>query len=594
MVRDDPTVKATRQPAPNPALVTRDAAQRLPRLALLLLCAAYVLPGVLGRDPWRGADLNAFGQMLAMAEGRTPWLLPALGGVPTDAALLPHWVGAAAIWLLQPWLDPALAARIPFALLLILTLAAVWHAAFHLARSEAAQPLPLAFGGEASPMDYARAIADGALLALIATLGLLQLGHETTPELAQLAAMACFQWGLAAAPLQRWPARACILLSLPALASSGAPAMALALGLGGLALCLRSRAAGLRALLPWLTVATLGAGGLAWVSHSWAWRIAPGVDALPLARLLLWFLWPAWALALWTVWGWRRQLGALHLAVPLLGLGVSLLACVAMDGSDRALMLGTPGIAVLAAFALPTLQRGSTAAIDWLSVFFFTLCALVVWVFFGALQTGSPGTALAAVERLAPGFQRVWSAPELAVAVSATLAWAWVVRWRTRRHRPVIWKSLVLPAGGVALCWLLLMTLGLPLLDYARSNRPLAERLVRHVAADECVAAPGAPQSLVAALEFHARRRVEAANDAAAGRCAVLVQVLAERPPAAAASERAAAAFGAQGWREIARERGPTERREVVVVYRRGPLAATAAAVQARASPPRAGITPAR
>ena len=33
--------------------------------------------------------------------------------------------------------------------------------------------VPLAFGGEATPVDYARAIADGALLALIASLGLL-------------------------------------------------------------------------------------------------------------------------------------------------------------------------------------------------------------------------------------------------------------------------------------------------------------------------------------------------------------------------------------------------------------------------------------
>ena len=45
------------------------------------------------------------------------------------------------------------------------------------------QPVAFAFGGEASPLDYARAIADAALLALIASLGLLQLGHETTPEL---------------------------------------------------------------------------------------------------------------------------------------------------------------------------------------------------------------------------------------------------------------------------------------------------------------------------------------------------------------------------------------------------------------------------
>ncbi len=74
----------------------------------------------------------------------------------------------------------------PFALLLVSTLALVWYTTFHLARTDAAQPVAFAFGGEAEPVDYARAIADGALLALMATLGLLQLGHETTPELAQL------------------------------------------------------------------------------------------------------------------------------------------------------------------------------------------------------------------------------------------------------------------------------------------------------------------------------------------------------------------------------------------------------------------------
>ena len=49
-------------------------------------------------------------------------------------------------------------------------------------------------------------------------------------------------------------------------------------------------------------------------------------------------------------------------------------------------------------------------------------------------------------------------------------AWHWrtdlalaLVRWRTGRHRNALWKSLVLPAGGVALAWLLLMTLWLPL-----------------------------------------------------------------------------------------------------------------------------------
>ena len=555
-------------PTTNPALVTQAAAKRVPRWALLMFCAAYVLPGLFGRDPWRGADLNAFGQMLAMAEGRTSWLAPALGGVPTGAALLPHWIGAVAIMAAQPLgLDPALAARLPFALLLVLTLVAVWYASFHLARGDAAQPLPLAFGGEASPVDYARALADGSLLALIATLGLLQLGHQTTPELAQLAAVACFQWAMAAAARRSWPARAAALLALPLLAACGAPAMAMALGLGGSLLCLRGPDRTMRSLAPWLLAATLMAALLAWATGSWAWRLAPTIEPRVLSSLWLWFLWPAWVLALWTLWGWRRHLGQWHLAVPLLGLLVALVACIAMDGSDRALMLGLPSVAVLAAFALPTLQRGSTAAIDWFSVCFFTLCALIIWVFYAAMQTGAPAGAMATVLRLAPGFTSQLSVPELVLAGVATLVWGWLVRWRTRRHQAVIWKSLVLPAGGVALCWLLLMTLWLPLLDYASSNRPLAERVVRHVPVGACIAAPGASPSLVAALEFHGRRQVDATPGAAVGRCPALVLVLVLRGPEADHSA-ALVAKTSLGWVEVARERKPSDRTEVTVVYR--------------------------
>ena len=96
----------------------------------------------------------------------------------------------------------------------------------------------------------------------------------------------------------------------------------------------------------------------------------------------------------------RTRLGASEHAH--LGLAVSLGACLAMGGSDRALMLGVPAIAVLAAFALPTLHRGSTAAIDWFSVFFFTVFATAIWIFYGALQTGAPAWALRNVLKLAP------------------------------------------------------------------------------------------------------------------------------------------------------------------------------------------------
>ena len=72
---------------PSPAIVPQSAVRRLPRWALLLLCLAYILPGFLGRDPWRGADMTALGYMLELAQGHTPWLSPLLGDLPPETGL---------------------------------------------------------------------------------------------------------------------------------------------------------------------------------------------------------------------------------------------------------------------------------------------------------------------------------------------------------------------------------------------------------------------------------------------------------------------------------------------------------------------------
>jgi len=547
---------------PIPALVSRDAARELPRAALLLLCAAYVLPGVFGRDPWKNADLAAFGQMLSMAEGRSSWLAPTLGGVPADTALLPHWIGAAFIALTSPWLDPALAARIPFALLLVLAMTALWYATFALARTEAAQPLPFAFGGGAETVDYARAVADASILALIATLGLLQLGHETTPELVQLAAVACTQWALAAAPYRTWNARAAVMLALPALASSGAPTMALVLGLAGAVICAQSSFEPVRRFVPWVLGAMALAAGLALALGAWSWRLSPELDAgnlLLIARQWLWFLWPAWPLALWTLWRWRLQLRRRHIAVPLAVLATALAGNLAMGGSDRALMLGIPGIAALAAFALPTLRRSTSSAIDWFSVFFFSLGAIIVWVIYLSLHTGVPAKPAANVARLAPGYVAQFSFWALVPALMATTAWLWLVRWRTSRQRAALWRSLVLPAGGVVLAWTLLMTLWLPMLDYARSYRPHIRQLAHYIPPDACIAAPGMARALIAALEYHGRWQVDASTAAAGGACPVLLvnaKVNGRLP-------------SVPGWRRVAVERRPTDKDDVTVVFRR-------------------------
>lgn len=160
---------------PSPAIVPQGSVRRLPRAALLLFCLAYLLPGFIDRAPWRSADISAFGVMAELARGSTDWLSPRLAGMsPEVDALLPYWLGAWALKLAPGWIPPDLAARLPFIVLLALTFIAIWQGIYYLARSPLAQPVAFAFGGEAQGPDYARAMADGGLLAFIACLGLAQ------------------------------------------------------------------------------------------------------------------------------------------------------------------------------------------------------------------------------------------------------------------------------------------------------------------------------------------------------------------------------------------------------------------------------------
>jgi hypothetical protein len=503
--------------------------------------------------------------MVNIAQGRTSWFSPTVGGLPADAALLPYWLGASFIKILGPWLDPALAARIPFALLLVLVLVLTWYSTYHLASTEAAQPLPFAFGGEASPVDYARAIADGALLALIASLGLLQLGHETTPELAQLASVALFVYALAASPFRGWPAKIAVLAALPALAASGAPSIALALGVVGTLICRASAYEPARRMVPWIVASAAISAATASLLGAWGWRV--GVNQVSaeaiweVLRLLAWFTWPAWPLALWTVWRWRGHLWHRHIAIPLGCASVSLLACITMGGSDRALMLGLPPLAVLAAFALPTLQRSTAAAIDWFSVCFFTIAAGAIWVIYASMHLGIPAQPAANIARLSPGYVPSFSAATLALAIAGTIAWLWLVKWRTGRSRHPLWKSLVLPASGVALAWLLVMTLLLPPLDHARSYRSLVQRIAQRVPPKSCISAPGVTRAQVVALEHLGGFEVDAVTPPADARCPFLLQIEARNKPSAPGA----------GWKLVTRERRNTSDGEIAAIFKRAP-----------------------
>jgi 4-amino-4-deoxy-L-arabinose transferase-like glycosyltransferase len=419
-------------------------------------------------------------------------------------------------------------ARVPFALLLALAMVATWYAIYYLARTPLAQPVAFAFGGEALPADYARAIADGGLLAFIACLGLAQLSHETTPALSQLGFSALFFYALAALPYRRYGPAVAGLTGLLGLCLSGAPTMALLLGLGSAILHYLDRPqesadTGLVRNVAhesaFIALASLLVLALAQSLDLLRWKIelprAQWADWSGYLELLIWFTWPAWPLAVWTSWRWRHQLFnrriSRHVALPAWFVAVCLVATLTTGSSDRSLLLALPSMATLAAFALPTLKRQVAALIDWFTLLFFSGCAFIIWVVWIAMQTGVPAQPAANVARLAPGFEASYSALTFAIACLATVAWAWLVKWRVGRHRAAIWKSLVLPAGGAALNWLLLMTLWMPLLNYAQSYKALVKRTADKIShTPGCVETLGLGQGQIAAFQFYGKLQLKA------------------------------------------------------------------------------------
>ena len=509
----------------SPALVSQDSVRRLARSVLLLVCAVYVLAGFVGRDAWRNDDVVAVAHMGEIAYGHSSWLHPTLAGVQTEhPGLLPYWLGAASLKLLSPAVNPDMAVRFPFMAMLVLALACTWYGTYYLARTRAAQPVRFAFGGEAQPKDYARALADGGLLALIACLGLAKLGHEATPAVAQLACASLLFLGYSIRPY--WPTQGTLAASTGVLGLTlcGAPELAILLGCGGAWLDWRhARATAQDDALQrdnlglWLILAGVVASGL--VAHAWGLWQSPGypfslaeVRWEGYAQMLVWFMWPAWPISAWALWSWRRHLrdwsSNRHLAWPLYCVVAVSLVSLRLDNADTTLLLALPPLAALAAFSLVTMNRQVSALMDWFAVLFFSVSGIIIWVVWVAMHTGVPAAPAANVARLLPEYvpRVVWWELVLALAVSG--AWAALVRWRSGRHRTAIWKTLVLPAGGATLCWLLLATLWMPLLDFAQSYKALAVQVQRSIPQGQCVQTMELDRHEIAALRWYGQLKL--------------------------------------------------------------------------------------
>ncbi|HTN66785.1 MAG TPA: glycosyltransferase [Burkholderiaceae bacterium] len=487
------------KPVRLPAAATR----ALPRWGLFALALLYILPGLIGRDPWKSDDATGFGIMWSMAHGGLDdWLWPHVAGLKMSTeGPLAYWIGALCIKLFGWALGDVLAARVAIVGFFLLGSLSLWYATYLLGRRSEAQPLILAFGGQPEARDFGRTLADGAFLIYLGCLGLLLHSHQANAMGLQVslvafslfAAVRLFDVGTAAGT-----PRSGVLLGLGfgALILTRGWVVPFGLWLGLLVLAaVRQRNVLSRLLLITAPLALLiGAswplanhllqpfGGspftqwMAWNSRQLNW---PSWEALSyLLKYEIWFAWPAWPFAAWAVYAWRRQHAALHISLPLTFFGaLTILAWLNVHSEEGILLPLLPPLAVLAAFGLPTMKRGAINAVDWFSVMTLTACAGFIWIGWIAKETGWPAQIAKNAFKLAPGFKPEFNLIAVAVAAAASAGWILLVHWRIARRPAVLWRAVVLSSGGVILCWLLLMTLWLPWINYGKSYAGVAEQI---------------------------------------------------------------------------------------------------------------------
>lgn len=530
----------------SPSRVTAAAAAKLTRWALFAVLAAYIVPGLWGRDPWSAEDAGAFGVVWNMASGSgSGWWFPGITGVPlAEEGPLPFWLGAIFAQMVGPWLGAITAARLVTVFWYLIGMWALWYAAYRLARREEAQPVALAFGGEATPRDYGRMLADLSVLFLTATFGVLVRVHETGAEPALLALVCIAMFGLAFALDDPWKGSAAAGLAIGAIALTRgllpssvmlAAAIAFTLSYGEQ----RAPRALLIALLAIVVFALWPVGAHlnhpaeaeAYFADWWQWNRTtvglPASDNLTwIVRNFGWYAWPLWPFAFWTIYSWRHFVRRPHIALPLLILAAGLTASLLSTApSDREFLIAVPALVVLATFGASSLKRSAEDAIDWFSLAVFSLALVAAWLTFGAWMAGSLTGLAAPLQQLAPGFEPTFRFWPLLLAVVATLTWIAIVVWRVRVRPPMLWTGPFIAATGLSVMWVVAIALFARAIDHARTQAPIAADLaaqIRRVGADTCVQPIGLPPATRAMLGFYGKIRFETPADA--GLCRVALQ----------------------------------------------------------------------
>ena len=442
---------------------------------LVLVCIAWILPGLVGHEPWKPDDAQAFGVVYHMLKSGD-WIAPTLAGEPfLDNPPFFYWVAALFAKLFSPLFPLHDGARFASGFFMAITLSLTALTARKL---------------------YGVGIGRLSVLMLIGSVGLLVHAHLLVIDLALMTATALVMAGLTLFTISTRPYMYGLLTGTGIGMAFLSKGLSEAILLACIPVCLplagstwRSRQYLLHALialaasLPWLLLWPILLNSHAPVLFETWWdsqisQILAGFDLNSIkgnikyfAQTLPWFAWPAWPIVLWGLWRNRsRNLSKLNIQLPLIAI-IILTAALPLVPNDRdlfALPMLVP-LSILAAGSIQLLKRGAAHALDWFGTMTFGLIAFVLWLGWIAMVFGHPQQFGQHLLKLQPDYTPTFEVFPFIVAAILTILWMVMVfhSLKTTRRAIVNW------AIGITLMWGLLGTLWLPWVDTGRSYRAL-------------------------------------------------------------------------------------------------------------------------
>lgn len=495
------------------------------RLLTLAIICAYLLPGLVGHDPWKQDEGYTFGMVLHILESGD-WVVPTLGGEPfMEKPPLYYLVAAATARFLSPFLPLHEGARLA-SLLFIGT--------------------ALGFATLTARRLFGEGRGTICALFIVGSIGFAQHSHEMITDTALFAGFAVAIYGLSIALTTPRVAGAFVGTGVGVgFMSKGLvePAM---IGLTCLCLPILFREWRRRTFFCMLAWAALFA--LPWMliwpialyhqDHAlfleWFWTnnfgryfgfANLGADTEPwyYTRVLPWFTLPAGPIALWALFRFYKDRVAhhragVHLATVLCICIVAVLGSSATARSLYAMPLLIP-VSLLACTAIPRFPNrwGSAATLAIVAV--AGLIATIVWAIWAhGVATGAPPHIGALLEKLPAHFHFV---PDMHLAFAgAAVTSLWIVVCLSRSEA-ITWLHRW--TASIALIWGLAMTLMLPWIDAAKSFREPFLAMADRIPIQDCVHSAGLGENQRGMLHYFAGIKTVVLDDDSGTRCPYLI-----------------------------------------------------------------------